>query len=241
MDSDAVRDRLIKLAPKLTNLRSLFFGDILQEENEISWIEHGDLAPLVTAFPDLTEFTVRGGSGGLGLRIDEHRWLRRLTVQSGGLDPQVVRDVCASSLEHLELWLGIEEYANGLTTPDDLAPVLSGKAFPKLRHLGLRNSERTDFWISELAEAPVTATLESLDLSLGTLTDAGAQTLLDSPVFRRLKRLDLHHHYLSEETEGRVRAAFTEVGVEIDVSGREEPEEGWDDEEEFHYYTAVSE
>ncbi|MEV2274372.1 STM4015 family protein [Nocardiopsis sp. NPDC049922] len=239
--SEEARDRIVALAPTLTNLRALFFGEVLQSEQEISWIEHCDLAPLLTALPQLTEFTVRGGSGPLGLRLDDgHSSLRRFTVQSGGLRPEVVRDVCASpmpELEHLELWLGAEEY-EGVSTPDDLAPVLTGEAFPKLRSLGLRNSDATGTWVRALADAPVTARLETLDLSLGTLRDEDVDALLDAPAFRNLKRLDLHHHYLSEDNVGRVRAAFTEAGVEVDLSDPQEPDD-WGD--EFQYYPAVAE
>lgn len=235
---------LLERASRYTSLRSLFFGDILQEENEISWIKHGDLTPLLAALPRLTAFTVRGGSADLGLRVTEPHGLRSLTVQSGGLHPEVVRDVCAASLpelEHLELWLGVEEYAGGRTTREDLAPVLSGTAFPKLRSLGLRNADRADDWVAALAEAPVTGTLAELDLSLGILTDRGARIILDTPVFHGLRRLDLHHHYLSEEMEGRLRAALTASGVEHDLSDREEPEENPYAEGGLSYYTAVSE
>ncbi|MEV2274373.1 STM4015 family protein [Nocardiopsis sp. NPDC049922] len=241
-ESTEARDRIISLAPRLTGLRALFFGEILQEDEEISWIGHCDLAPLLAAFPKLTEFTVRGGSGPLSLRVDGHPSLRRLTVQSGGLRSEVVRDVCASSLpelEHLELWLGDDAYAVGTTAAvDDLAPVLSGEAFPKLRSLGLRNSDATGTWVRALADAPVTARLETLDLSLGTLRDEDVEPLLTAPVFRDLKRLDLHHHYLSEESVERLRAAFTEADVEVDLSS---PQEAAEYQGTTYYFTAVAE
>jgi hypothetical protein len=244
MRADEVVEALLGLAPKLTGLRALFFGEILREENEISWIQLCDLAPLVAALPHLEELVVRGGSGSLGLGLAEHPSLRRLTVQSGGLRPEVVRDVCASSLpalEHLELWLGVEEYG-GTTTPQDLAPVLSGEAFPRLRSLGLRNTGEIDAWVPALARAPVLASLDALDLSLGALTDKGGQALVEAaPAFRGLKRLDLHHHFLTEETRERVRAALP--GVEVDLSEPEEPDAYVQDGEEIevYYYTAVGE
>jgi hypothetical protein len=246
MDFEAVRDKLIELAPRLTNVRSLFYADVIQEEIEISWIEQTDLAPLVAAFPELAEFTVRGGGcGGLGLRVDGHTALRSLTVQSSVLHPEVVRDVSASSLpalEHLELWLGGDFYSKDgkvTVTADDLAPVLSGEAFPGLRRLGLRNTERTGYWVRALAEAPVTPTLEALDLSLGTLRDEDADVLLDAPAFRDLERLDLHHHFLSEDMAERVRAEFAAAGVDVDLSEPKDPHEHHP--EEPAYYTAVSE
>jgi hypothetical protein len=235
---------LIQRAPKYTELRSLFFGDILQEECEISWIDHGDMAPLLAAFPQLTSFTVRGGSENLSLLVTEPHGLRSLAVQSGGLRPEVIRDVCGSNLpelEHLELWLGTEDYAGEEATAEDLAPVLSGTGSPHLRSLGLRNAEHADAWVALLAEAPVTGKLRVLDLSLGTLTDTGARTILDAPVFHGLERLDLHHHYLSEDMEQRLGAALTASGVEHDLSDRQEPEVDPDEESGYFYYTAVAE
>jgi hypothetical protein len=236
----AVRDRLTALAPRLSDLRALFFGEVLQWENELSWIIQDDLAPLVTAFPRLTEFTVRG-TDGLGLDLGRHERLRRLTVQSAGLPGQIVRDAAAAelpALEHLELWLGTEDHGND-TTADDLAPVLSGEAFPGLRSLGLRNADGLDAWIPAVALAPVIAGLDTLDLSMGTLTDAGAEVLLAAPAVRGLRRLDLHGHFLSEEMTARVRAEFTDAGVEVDVSDRREPYMTRDG--EAHYYPAVGE
>ncbi len=241
--SNAVRDALVELAPRLPGLRSLFYADLVFTECEASWIQHGDLSPLVTAFPGLTGFAVRG-TAHLGLEALEHDGLRRLTLQGGGLPGRLTREVVSSglpNLEHLELWLGTEDYG-GDTTAQDLAPVLSGEAFPGLRSLGLRNAEHTGAWVRALAGAPVTSRLHTLDLSLGTLRDEDVPPLLESPVFRGLAKLDLHHHYLSEEAENEVRAALTGAGVEVDLSEREEPEvDTYDGETEISYYTAVSE
>ncbi|MEV2274371.1 STM4015 family protein [Nocardiopsis sp. NPDC049922] len=254
--AEPVRDLLIEHADRFPALRSLFFGEIIGEEYEISWIKQTDMAPLLAAFPRLTEFTVRGAGisyppdeddpedGLLELHVPEHRALRRLTVQSGGLPDAVGRQIAASglpSLEHLELWLGVWSYG-GTCVPDSLAPVLSGTAFPELRSLGLRNAEDTDVWVRVLADSPLTERLEHLDLSMGTLTDRGASVLLDSPVFRELRRLDLHHHYLSEDTAERLRTHFTEGGVEIDLGDRREPYADYDpDDLDASLYPAVTE
>jgi hypothetical protein len=237
------REQLVELAPRWPNLRALFFGEVLQEECEISWIENTDLTPLLAAFPDLTEFTVRGANG-LGLAVGRHENLRRLSVQSGGLPGALARQIVAAdlpALEHLELWLGDEEYGCD-TTPDDLAPVLSGEAFPGLRSLGLRNAQDIGVWVKAVTEAPVVSRLHTLDLSLGTLTDEHAEILLAAPALRGLQRLDLHHHFLSEEMAERVRAEFTAAGVETDVCDPQEPDvDGYGDEVVLDYYAAVSE
>src|SRR5213078_4159611 len=47
---------------------------------------------------------------------------------------------------------------------------------------------------------PILSRLDSLDLSLGTLNDDGGKALLGNPALKRLKRLDLHRHYLSKQT-----------------------------------------
>jgi hypothetical protein len=200
----------------------------------------------VAAFPLLEELTVRGtgdpylGDGKLELALAEHTGLRTLVLQTGGLPGRVSREVAASplpSLENLELWLGCEQY-RGDTTPDDLARVLSGEAFPELRYLGLRNAEDVDEWVPVLAEAPVVSSLDVLDLSLGILTDKGGEALVESAsAFAGLRRLDLHHHYLSEDVQARIRAALP--GVEVDLSEHREPYTHGGGEP--YYYTAVAE
>ncbi|MBB6118135.1 STM4015 family protein [Nocardiopsis algeriensis] len=241
------RDLLIEHAAAFPALRSLFFGDVVMEEAEVSWIQQTDLAPLAAAFPELAELAVRGSGDPemaqdeLRLHVPSHPSLRSLTVQGGGLPGHLSREIASSglpALERLELWLGVENY-RGDTAPEDLAPVLSGEAFPRLRHLGLRNAEHTDRWVPELVRAPLLERLEVLDLSLGTLTDEGARSLLDRiDAFAHLERLDLHHHYLSDETAERVRAAFTEAGVGIDLSDRQENHGSADDP---LYYPSVTE
>ncbi|GAA0977372.1 hypothetical protein GCM10009551_013900 [Nocardiopsis tropica] len=244
ISSRELRDALIAHAPALPALRSLFLGDITFEENEISWIQHCDMAPLLAAYPHLEEFTVRGvgetyeGAERLSLHVPEHGSLRSLTLQSGGLPAEVVRQVLTSglpALQRLELWLGVEDYG-GDATPDDLAPLLSGEALPGLGHLGLRNSRNTGEWVRALAQAPITARLSSLDLSLGTLCEDDVEDLLAAvPALSHLERLDLHHHYLGEEAAERVRAVFAQAGVEVDVSDPQEARQKDD------YYPAVGE
>ncbi|CAL9525917.1 hypothetical protein SUDANB121_03951 [Nocardiopsis dassonvillei] len=216
------RDLFVDNADRLTGLRSLFFTEYTTGDSEISWIVQCDLAPLLDAYPGLTDLTVRGGGDELGLRVAEHPSLRSLTLQNGGLSGATVRGVVAAglpALEHLELWLGVEDHG-GSTSVEDLAPLLEGRALTGVRSLGLRNAERTDDWVRALAGSPVLERLEALDLSLGTLTDDGARVLLDGPGFRNLRRLDLHHHFMTEDMEDRVRAALTEAGVEVDTAER---------------------
>ncbi|MFI0448590.1 STM4015 family protein [Actinomadura sp. 6N118] len=221
-------------ADRFPKLRALFLGDITGEESEISWIEHSDVSPLLAAFPLLERFEVRGGAG-LLLEPFRSDVLRVLRFESGGLPASVVRAVGASdlpNLEELDLWLGVDEYG-GDTTVADLAPVLSGERLPALRRLGLEDAEIQDEIAAAVAGAPVVARLESLSLAMGMMTDDGAESLLSGQPLTHLKRLDLHHHFLSDAMMERVRAALP--GVEVDLSEQETPEDDdW-------RYVAVSE
>ncbi|MFC4471079.1 STM4015 family protein [Streptomyces xiangluensis] len=233
-------------AERFPALRALFLADVTGEECEISWLQLTDVTPVLEGFPQLEEFGVRGGdSQGLGedplsLRPVRHEALRVLRFESGGLPGQVVRAVGACelpALERLELWLGVPRYG-GDTTVADLAPLLAGGRFPALRHLGLQDSELQDEIAAAVASAPVVAQLESLSLSMGALTDTGAEALLEGQPLTHLKRLDLHHHFLSEAVADRVHAAFGSAGTEVDLSEHQTPHR-WRDEE--WRYVAVSE
>jgi hypothetical protein len=233
--SERVVEALVAARGRLPSLRAIFLGDIISEESEISWINQSDVSPLFDAFPLLEHVCVRGGNG-LALGTLRHDRLKSLVVQSGGLDARVVREVGAAQLpelERLELWLGVEAYG-GTTTVDDLEPILAGTPFPKLRYLGLRDSEIADGIAAAVARAPVLERIRVLDLSLGTLGDEGAAALLASPAVARLERLDLHHHYCSEAMRARLQA----LPIEVDVSDRQE--EDVHDGERYRY-VAVSE
>jgi hypothetical protein len=206
---------------RLPNLRSLFFGDITSLDCEISWISHGDLGPLLAAFPKLEEFRVRGAAN-LTFGKLRHKNLRSFALESGGLPEQLLQEVLEAELpklEHLELWLGTQSYG-GIADPAPLQPLLEGKRFRKLKYLGLRDSQIADAVAEAVTASALLERLEVLDLSLGNLTDAGAEALLGSPVVRRLKKLDLHHHFLSPA----FMAELKKLPLEVDVSDAQEPD-----------------
>ncbi|MDL4815895.1 STM4015 family protein [Actinomadura opuntiae] len=220
-------------AAAFPKLKALFLGDITGEEAEISWIEHGDISPLFTAFPQLERFEIRGAQG-LVLSSINSAHLRVLRFESGGLPARIVQAVGASelpNLEHLDLWLGEDNYG-GDATVADLAPLLSGERLPALRHLGLEDSQIQDEIATAVAGAPIVARLESLSLAMGILTDQGAEALLSGQPLTHLRKLDLHHHFLSDAMVERVKAALP--GVDVDLSEQEKPDGEW-------HYIAVSE
>ncbi len=224
---------LVSARGRLPNLRGIFIGEMISEENEISWINQSDISPLLAAYPNLEHLRLRGAQGlGLGGRLS-HGLLKSLTIESGGLPPDLIHEVAASrlpALEHLELWLGTPSYG-GDATVEDIKPFLQRGLFPRLRHLGLRDSAMVDEIAAALAGAPILEQLEMLDLSMGTLSDEGGRALLNNPALRRLKNLDLHYHFLSEEMMAQLKSAFP--GANLDDP---QDDEGPDDR-----YVSVSE
>ncbi|MFJ3640565.1 STM4015 family protein [Streptomyces sp. NPDC090108] len=223
-----VVEALLAARDRFPALRALFLGDMHFEECEISWIHQTEVAGLLEGFPDLEELGVRGGEG-LGFSAPRHDKLRKLVVQTGGLPVAVVRGIGACELPalvHLDLWLGTSWYGAD-SEVSDLEPILSGTRLPSLRHLALRNSEIQDEIAAAVASAPVVARLESLDLSMGTLSDDGAVALLTGQPLTHLKSLDLHHHYIGEPVQERIRQTLHAAGVELNL----DPEDAKDDED----------
>ena len=66
--------------------------------------------------------------------------------------------------------------------------------------------------------------LTELDLSLGTLSDVGAEVILNSPAFSHLESLDLDHHYCSEAVTARLAA----LGEHVSVEDQKGPEDTFD-------------
>ncbi|MEU5950170.1 STM4015 family protein [Micromonospora sp. NPDC047465] len=230
-------EALVAAAGEWTALRAVFLADLTYEQCEISWLRHGDITPLLAAYPSLEVLWVRGAQD-LRLEPVRHDALRELRFESGGLPAGVVRAVGACelpALHRLDLWLGRSDYG-GDATVDDLAGVLAGAGLPALRHLAPCNAEIADAVAAAVAAAPVVPRLEVLDLSMGTLTDEGAAALLAGQPLTHLTRLDLHHHYLSEEMAASVVAALP--GVRVDVS---DPQTADEYDGTRYRYTAVGE
>lgn len=216
-------DVLVRHAAELPQLKALFVGDMTYEQCEISWIIQGDYGPLLEAFPRLEALQVRGSTS-LVMPAVTHQGLRRLVIECGGLPASVLETLAASffpALEHLELWLGTEEYG----FDGDLAAVeraVQNLRTPTLRYLGLRDAEIADEVAQWLAGEAWVASLAELDLSLGTLGDEGARALLDSPHVRQLQRLDLSHHYVTQPLQAELAKALP--GVVLDDPQEEDDE-----------------
>lgn len=223
---DEALQLLFNSSAKLPNLRELFVGDMQSEECEISWIQQVNYTQLFTAFPQLERLHIKG-SDGLTLSDTpiQHTNLKALTIECGGLPKEVINQIATAqlpNLEYLQLYLGVDEYGfNGSIV--DLHPFMFNNPFPKLKHLGLLDSEIADEIAMVIANAAVVSQLESLDLSQGTLSDEGAKYLLESDSIKQLKKLDLHYHYLSNDMIKKFKA----LPLIVDVTEQQDLEDDW--------------
>jgi hypothetical protein len=231
-DSSIVVNKLVELKDKFKNLKALFIGDITYEEQEISWIQQSDVSPILTAYPNLEFLQIRGGDN-LSLSKLNHPNLKTLIIQTGGLPPNVVKDISNAelpNLETLEVWLGSDAY--GFESKiEDLETIINGGKFPKLISLGLKNSIIQDEIAIKVAQSPILDQLHTLDLSMGILTDTGAQALLDSPKIKQLTHLNLNHHFMSDS----MMEKLTGLGISISMDDQE------DADDEDYRYVEVSE
>jgi hypothetical protein len=211
-------------------LKHLFIGDIVTRESEISWIQQTDISRLFGMLPELETLRIRG-SNALVLGEPRHDRLKTLIIESGGLQASIARDLARSTLpalEHLELWIGRNEYG-ATTSASDLEPLFDPARLPHVRYLGLRNAEIADELAPAILQSPLAPNLETLDLSLGVINEQVAKALLGIPAARRIQTIDVGHHFLERSLVDRLRALGNVVGLEHRA------------EEEEERYTAIGE
>lgn len=217
-------------------LATVFIGDFEAEQQEISWVHHGDVSGLYAKAPELRTLRLRGA--GITLGELEHPTLARLEIESGGLPEDAVASLAKAKLPelaHVEVWFGRTDYG-GTINIEPLRPLFSTKTLPKLKHLGLQNSEMQDEIAIELAKSKLLAQVESVDLSMGTLRGAGVQAIVDGATrFKHLKSLNLSNNYIPSAQLGQLRAALGDI-VKL---GRQDTPDTDDDEQ--YYYTSVGE
>ncbi len=212
------------------HLRKLVFGDGGEME-DVDNAHHsvGDLSVISRAFPRLEELHIWGYEIALGEALELPE-LRSLRIETCGLSRAALAAVTRPTwgkLARLDVWFGSSDYGSEATL-EDLRRLLDGSAIPHVRHLGLMNAELANEIASVLGGAKVLAQLESLDLSMGTLDDAGAGALVAAaPAWKHLKSLNVSRNFLSDDAI----AALGEVGPEI-IDGEQN-----DADEEYRYVT----
>jgi uncharacterized protein (TIGR02996 family) len=193
----------------------------------------GDIGRVITkSFPSLTWLKLKSGGQGwrgtpdknfsaAGLSLPK---LRELTVETCAMTKKRLTGLLESSLpalESLELWFGSGDAGVNVKL-DQLRPLFDDKLFPKLTHLGLCNTELVDEIVDELPRSKRLPKLRSLDLSKGTLDDAGARTLAQhAKAFSHLERIDVRDNWLSKAAVTSLRNAF---GARIDARNQNDDE-----------------
>lgn len=220
---------LLAGAQHARGLTSVFLGDFGGDdfdENEYDyapegWPELGDISRLWSALPRLETVRLRGGGGKLG-DISAPR-LRKLVLESLGINRDVFAQVVAMTapeLEHLELWLGALYEAPKAA---DLEKLLA-RDWPRLTSLGLRNAGLTRELIALLARSKLLAKLETLDLSLGALSDDDAPVLVQhAAAFSHLKTLSFDENQL-DESVAQLRKAFPQATFEEQREIEDDPQ-----------------
>ncbi|MBD2096389.1 hypothetical protein H6F90_14705 [Trichocoleus sp. FACHB-591] len=234
-------DYLLYTQEYLPNLSALFIGDIEDQEYMISSIEQSELSYVLEVYPKLEILQIRGDGSrwARGLRFSKlrHDNLIALTIESGGLSRNVISDICdleLPALEYLELWSGSNQYGAD-SCIEDVMPIISGEAFPNLKYLGLRNSEYTDDIAIAFAQSPLMDRLIELDLSLGTLSDAGAEVLLSCSAIHSLVALNISDCYVHQ-----VLPRFSELDCQV-TSDRQRRIYREPDGSEYQRYCLVAE
>jgi uncharacterized protein (TIGR02996 family) len=138
---------------------------------------------------------------------------------AGRTDPRRLHElesIDVPKLERLELWIGGER--NEVHLRENRRPlfsiVFSGVRYPHLHHLALINSIYTNELVVDLANAPIAERLVTLDLTMGSLQDIGADTLARwRDRFPRLETVIVDQNLLTADGFGSLRGAFRTVVV----------------------------
>ena len=214
--------KAIVKAGKLPSLRRLTIGDFDRDESEISWVHVGNVNRLWKTLTALETLTLRGADIDLGTpKSDTLRWL---VMETGGLPRQAGESLARAklpALEHLEVWFGSPYYGANCSV-QQVRGILANASFAKLEYLGLRNADFADDIASEVARADLPAGLETLDLSMGTMTDKGAKALIKAKdKLKGLKRLNLDDNGISAKLCERLKKALPNASTNSQKSGED--------------------
>lgn len=196
-------------------LRELFLADFsYPDDMEMSWTDLGDVEPLWSALPRLEKVTLQAGAMELG-KIDAPA-LTQFEVRTGGLSGASIASICAArwpNLESLKVWFGDDNYgAEG--TVDSIAAILDGKGLGKLKHLGIMNCAFIDDACAALGTSKIVKQLETLDLTMGTMTIEGARRLVQhAAAFKHLKELDVGENVLDDEAQALLKKELPNVVI----------------------------
>jgi uncharacterized protein (TIGR02996 family) len=200
-------------------LLRLVIGDVRANEDPATYMADYDAGPIggriAAAVPNLMSLRVHSGFTAdvertlAGLHLPQ---LRELALVTGRFAPERVATLFAAKLprlERLELWLDEPSWRARAVSIAELRPLFNGARFGDVRHLALRNSPNATALADAIVDAPIASRLVTLDLSKGTLDDAGADALVaGARRLPHLERLVLDENYLSPDAIRSLAARF---------------------------------
>lgn len=238
--------------PPLRRLVLADFDDTHLDNIDISRAWLGDLTGLSERYPLLEDVVIKGRlgahdndkpDGGLaGLSLPR---CRRFAVRTSGMRVAMLETIAAAAwpeLVELELWTGTPDYGCDCALGDVVKLLI--RVPPKLRVLRILNCEFTDDLLPHLLALHAAHPLDEIDLSLGTLTDAGAQLLLGRATeLAALARLRIFDNCIGTAMLERLRASALPIEEAPPFPG-----EGWSqsdydrtDGQKHERYVSVSE
>jgi hypothetical protein len=169
------------------NMCGLHIGEASLECNQMSWIDHGDHYGQLIRDNPMCHFLSSGNNlTTLNGAVSSH--LVSLIIVTGGIKQELLKSLLTETdlpnLSHLDLWLGLIYYSDMIRSAmfrfmrDTLLSESENGYFPRLRYLGLRNSEQIDALSKLIPYAAITRRIQTLDLSNGTLSAFGVYRLI---------------------------------------------------------------
>ena len=231
-DLQDLLDLVGKKAP--STLRKIVIGDNV---DQISWHHTGSLTKMWKGVPNLQILEIESGDFDVGAMDAPN--LERAIFVTGGLSKACGKHIATAKMpkvKHLEIYYGTDNYG-GTCTLKEVAPLLERTDLKNLTYLGLKNSEFANDIAKAVVGSKLVRQLKVLDLSLGTMTDEGAQALADGKAaLKHLEVLDLTRNYLTKAGIKLVAGLCKKV-----ITDRQEKADDGDGDDEIYYYTAVAE
>lgn len=233
--AQVIVDGIVEHKEQFQHIKSLFIGDMNEEECEVSWILQADYSKMWEALPNLEKLTIKGSTG-LSLGRIEHNHLKELEIICGGLPKSVMHSISNAilpELTSLNLYMGSREY--GFDGDIEDIKELLAHPFPKLTKLGLVDSEIQDEITAEVVKSAYMNQISELALSMGTLSDKGGRLLLEEvPKHPNITFLDLEYHYMS----AKIMLQLLELPIDVNV---DEQQEVYELEGQSYWYPMLTE
>ncbi|MFO0599887.1 MAG: WGR domain-containing protein [Myxococcaceae bacterium] len=240
-------------APK--TLKALSFGEP-PPTGAAAYVAMPPLAEFAKALPELEELELQGTGGGVGANGLSGKWgfpeLKSLEVRAAAPSADDLSNIAAAKLpklEHLTVWLGGTTYTDldsaGYDPYDnedgearypeffpasdleacevyDISQAVNAQAvgnflkekFPKVTHLGLKSGVLNPEMLEAIINSPLVKQVKKLDLGGGTMNDAGADVLIANKAkLAHLESLRLDGNRLTPEGIAKLTKALPNVNA----------------------------